>query len=102
MPRHLEALPSDLHWFCPRTSPDDVSLYFDEDVLSTLPNESLEEREARHTKIEETQQLKKRVLLACQILAYDGDRAVQLTAILKDMLKVQLKRCTVCVREYHR
>ncbi|TIA25321.1 hypothetical protein D6C81_01853 [Aureobasidium pullulans] len=99
---HLEALPSDLHWFCPRTSPDDVSLYFDEDVLSTLPNESLEEREARHTKIEETQQLKKRVLLACQILAYDGDRAVQLTAILKDMLKVQLKRCTVCVREYHR
>lgn len=45
---------------------------------------------------------KTKVLHACQILAFDGDHALLLLNQLKDCLKVQLTRCTVCVREYHR
>jgi senataxin len=46
--------------------------------------------------------LKKKLLHACQILAFDGEQALQLVADLKELLKDQLKRCTICVREYHR
>ncbi|KAI5273615.1 hypothetical protein E4T47_03117 [Aureobasidium subglaciale] len=99
---HLKSLPEDLHWFCPRTHDEDGSVYFDEDTLNAPLQETPAEREVRLTKVEEARQLKKKVLHACQILAFNGDQAVQLTAALKGLLKVQLKRCTVCVREYHR
>ncbi|KAH0005891.1 hypothetical protein KCU78_g12620, partial [Aureobasidium melanogenum] len=99
---YLEALPSDQHWFCPRTSDDDTSVYFDEDNLNPVIQETERQKKARHTKVEEAQQLKKKVLQACQIFAFDGERAVQLGSALKSLLKLQLHRCTICVREYHR
>ncbi|KAG9666318.1 hypothetical protein KCU76_g18026, partial [Aureobasidium melanogenum] len=98
----LKALPSNQHWFCPRASDDDNSVYFDEDNLNPVPQETETQKKARHAKVEEARQLKKKVLQACQILAFDGETAVQLGSTLKSMLKLQLQRCTVCVREYHR
>ncbi|KAG9570261.1 hypothetical protein KCU77_g16147, partial [Aureobasidium melanogenum] len=98
----LKALPSHQHWFCPRASDDDNSVYFDEDNLGPVPPETETQKKARHAKVEEARQLKKKVLQACQILAFDGETALQLGSTLKSLLKLQLQRCTVCVREYHR
>ncbi|KAI4743639.1 hypothetical protein E4T50_05936 [Aureobasidium sp. EXF-12298] len=98
----LKALPSNHHWFCPRTSDDDSSVYFDEDNLNPVPQETETQKKARHAKVEEARQQKKKVLQACQILAFDGETALQLGSTLKSLLKLQLQRCTVCVREYHR
>lgn len=99
---YLKSLPKSQHWFCPRTSDDDGSVYYDEDVLDALPDELPAEKEARHARVEDARQKKKVVRDACQILAFDGGQALGLAEDLKKMLKEQLARCTVCVREYHR
>jgi hypothetical protein len=100
--RELKALPSSQHWFCPRTSDEDGSVYFDEDSLDPNAPETEAQKEARHAKVEEARQLKKKVLQACQIFAFDGETALQLGSVFKSLLKFQLQRCTICVREYHR
>ncbi|GAB7346709.1 hypothetical protein MBLNU459_g1824t4 [Dothideomycetes sp. NU459] len=98
---YLTSLPDTDHWFCPRNQGiDDQSCYFDDDVLGV--EESLAEKELRQEKIHGAQERKKQVLHACQILAFDGEQAHDLAAKLKESLKHQLARCTICVREYHR
>lgn len=90
------------HWFCPRSGPDDDALYYDEDT-DTLSDDSLEkEKEVRKKKLEEARSRQLDALSACKILAFDGDDARQYQEKLKRCLQVQLGRCDVCVREYHR
>ncbi|KAL1311230.1 hypothetical protein AAFC00_001420 [Neodothiora populina] len=97
------ALPKNIHWFCPRdTDIDEFATYYDEDVADILATETAEEKEARKEKIAQAQERKDHVLHACHILAFDGEQALELLAKLKEQLKLQLTRCTVCVREYHR
>lgn len=94
-------MPDTIHWFCPRTEGlNEQSTYFDEDVLGL--EETPAEKNLRQEKVNEAQERKKQVLHACQILAFDGAQAQDLAVQLKESLKHQLARCTVCVREYHR
>jgi len=100
---HLDALPSGLHWFCPRTTADDGNTYYDEDVLERLKIETEEEKQQREEHINRVEELKKkRIFHACQILAFDGADATPYQNKLKAKIEVQLTRCSICVRQFHR
>ena len=95
-------MPDDLHWFCPRSSLDEHGDYYDDDVRHLISTETEEERQYRHGKVKEAADRKKLVNQACKILAFDGADAQPYQEQIKHNLKLQLTRCTVCVREYHR
>lgn len=96
-------MPPDLHWFCPRNATlDENANFFDEDVASILSSETKAEKELRQEEVRKARERKNQVLHACHILAFDGEQALDLIDKLKQKLKHQLGRCTVCVREFHR
>lgn len=67
-----------------------------------LTDETEADKTARNAKIAEARSRQKQALVACQILAFDGSDAQPYQEKLKEGLKEQLTRCTVCVREFHR
>ncbi|KAI7520965.1 hypothetical protein KC331_g19979, partial [Hortaea werneckii] len=88
------------HWFCPRTSPSDPNLFYDEDLLDQVKNETQQEKERRHKAIAEAESRRETAIAASEILAYSDATSYQET--FKDGLKHQLQRCDVCIREFHR
>ncbi|KAF2860825.1 hypothetical protein K470DRAFT_281910 [Piedraia hortae CBS 480.64] len=80
------ALDKDVHWFCPRHGAEQ-DCYFDEDCLNV--DETAEQREARHAKLKVVDKRR-------------SDLAADYVEQLKGCLSVQLSRCDVCVREFHR
>ncbi|KAK6438760.1 DEAD-box type RNA helicase, partial [Oleoguttula sp. CCFEE 5521] len=98
----LTSLPPDTHWFCPRCREDEHGVYFDEDCLGSVAIETLEAKTARSLSIDEAKSRTTLVLEACTIFAFDGPEAQEYQAQLRKGLQVQLTRCDVCVREYHR
>ncbi len=98
--RELKALPSDLHWFCPRQGADD-GCYFDEDISGQADGDAAAEKR-RLEKIEEATSRKALVLDALQILAFDGADAATWQLWLKERLNSLLASCDVCIRMYHR
>nr|POE59119.1 helicase sen1 [Quercus suber] len=98
----LLALGDQIHWFCPRATAADEDYFFYEDCLEFLPSESAKEKQVRETRIREAQRRRDQVLEACVILAYDGAEAEPFKDKLKVGLQTQLRRCDICVREYHR
>ncbi|CAK1354444.1 Helicase SEN1 [Cercospora beticola] len=98
----LEELAQDeeLHWFCPRGPGREEVYCFDEDV--DAEEESKEARQARHELVREAHERRDKALEVCIILAFDGSDAVAYQEKLKASLQIQLTRCDICVREYHR
>ncbi|KAF2722195.1 hypothetical protein K431DRAFT_302802 [Polychaeton citri CBS 116435] len=91
-----------LHWFCPRTDAEDGTCYFDEDCLDILASETHEQRAKRHEHIAEAEKRRDLVLKASEIIAYDGTDAQPYRSTYCDRLKIQMQRCDICVREFHR
>lgn len=101
--REVVGLDEALHWFCPRSSHDDQqAAYFDEDLRGQAIRESEDEKKERGQKITAARKRRDNVLRCFQILAYNGDDARPYQDKLKRSLDLQLTRCDVCVREYHR
>ncbi|SMQ50457.1 unnamed protein product [Zymoseptoria tritici ST99CH_3D7] len=100
--QELTALDQDIHWFCPRSTSDDFNIYYDEDHCNVHTGETPSDRAVREGKIEEATQRREKVMLAMQILAYDGADAVAFQKSLTACLTKQLSRCDICIREYHR
>lgn len=98
----LGELSEDVHWLCPRKHGDESGVFFDEDVLSSLPNESEHAKAKRLEKVKEAEKRRNNVLDACTIFAFDGDDARPFQDSFQEGLKRQLTRCEICVREYHR
>ncbi|KAK6441813.1 DEAD-box type RNA helicase [Oleoguttula sp. CCFEE 5521] len=98
----LTSLPLETHWFCPRCREDEHGAYFDEDCLGSVAVETPEAKAARSLSIDEARSRTTLVLEACTIFAFDGPEAQEYQAQLRKGLQVQLTRCDVCVREYHR
>jgi senataxin len=90
------------HWFCPRQDAQDGSLFFDEDLLGKDIEESENDKSKRRRALERAKQTHDEAFLACKILAFDGEDAVRYQEKLQQQLQVNLTRCDVCVREYHR
>lgn len=91
------------HWFCPRHAVNEPqAVCFDEDVISQLDNETETEKTARLAKVKAVLDFRQNITLACQIYAFDGDEAVGYSDQLLKAFKVQLTRCNICVREFHR
>ena len=92
-----------MHWFCPRSTADDYELYFDEDIqLNGRSQESDDEKAARVKKVLEAEERRDAVLEACKIFAFDGADAKTYADRFRLSLGEQLRRCDICVREYHR
>ena len=100
--RELISLPPDEHWFCPRSAKDEHANYYDEDVLDRLKIETEDERRERRKHIARIEETKRLVFDSCQIIAFDGSDAEAWLAKFKKSLEIQLSRCSVCVRQYHR
>ena len=98
----LSLLDKEIHWFCPRSHADDSGLYFEEDVLATLPPESDTAKAKRLKEIEEAEQRRDTALMACRVFAFDGPDAKPFQDNLHEGLNTQLSRCDICIREYHR
>ena len=98
----FEQLDRSIHWFCPRSTADDVDFYFDEDVLPILDQETEADKAARLQRIQDAEKRRDAALEACKIFAFDGSDAKEYQDKFQDGLKTQLRRCDVCVREYHR
>lgn len=94
-------MPQDAHWFCPRSA-EEFDLFFEEDLPEDFAQETQEDKHVRLERAQKARERKSQVLRACHILAFDGEQALDLIDKLKEHLKHQLARCTVCVREYHR
>ncbi|KAK0257820.1 hypothetical protein B0A54_10861 [Friedmanniomyces endolithicus] len=91
-----------VHWFCPRAYNEQDACYFDEDCLSDLPDETEAQKTVRSAKVKEAEERRVEVLTALRILAYEGPEAAPFTNAMKAGLKMQLTRCDICVREFHR
>ncbi|QIX00694.1 hypothetical protein AMS68_006211 [Peltaster fructicola] len=102
----VTSLNQEIHWFCPRTGDDDPTFFFDEDLAITAPaqlsNEPQESKSKRQKQCKEAVDRTELVLDACTILAFDGDDARPFQDKLKASLAGQMRRCDICVREYHR
>ncbi|KAM3415534.1 Helicase SEN1 [Cercospora zeina] len=98
----LEELAQDeeLHWFCPRGPGREDGVYFDEDVDAA--QESEEAKQARQELVGEAHERRDKALEVCIILAFDGSDALAYQQKLKASLQIQLTRCDICVREFHR
>ncbi|KAF1977734.1 tRNA-splicing endonuclease-like protein [Bimuria novae-zelandiae CBS 107.79] len=98
----LKALPADLHLFCPRTTADDGSVYFLED-LAADPNtdQSSTAVTERNSQIKQAQDRKWIALGALQILAFDGDDAAPHKEWMVERLDRLMTSCDVCVRVFH-
>ncbi|KAF2210866.1 hypothetical protein CERZMDRAFT_85797 [Cercospora zeae-maydis SCOH1-5] len=90
----------DLHWFCPRGPGREDGVYFDEDVDAA--QESEEAKQARQALAREAHERRDKALEVCIILAFDGSDALAYQQKLKASLQIQLTRCDICVREFHR
>lgn len=90
-----------MHWFCPRYG-DDGGLFFDEDCLERLSKETAQEKNYRRMKLQEVELRRGDILEACKILAFDSADAAEYVDKFKRDLAIQLRRCDVCVREFHR
>ena len=100
--RELRELDPNIHWFCPRAAADDYGVYFDEDVINLLPQESDSAKSKRLHQIQQAEKRRVVALEACKIFAFDGPDAKPYQDQVREGLKEQLTRCDVCVREYHR
>lgn len=100
--RELNELADDVHWLCPRRAGHEGGVYFDEDVLASLPTESEATKSKRLEEVKGAEKRRDNVLEACTILAFDGEDARPYQDTFQDGLKRQLRRCEICVREYHR
>jgi ATP-dependent RNA/DNA helicase, senataxin len=90
----------DAHWFCPRTSPDDDTYFFDEDRLPDAPEDS-KSKETREGAIQNFEARKPTIFRALQIFAYDGGDSAQHLNQVKSKIKHFMQSCDVCVRKYH-
>ncbi|KAF2159534.1 hypothetical protein M409DRAFT_30009 [Zasmidium cellare ATCC 36951] len=98
----LTSLDEDIHWFCPRAKDDENAIYYDEDFGGLEPDETEEEKALRLDQVKEAVARKEKALLACQIIAFDGDDARPYQEKLQRHLQKQLRRCDICIREFHR
>ncbi|KAF2237930.1 tRNA-splicing endonuclease-like protein [Viridothelium virens] len=102
--QQLQQLPDGLHLLCPRSSPEDTSCWFEED-LSKSPDESSETSGTSTRREERLQEVRKRkeiLLQSLLIFAYNGSDALEFQKWLRKRLEEQLQCCDVCIREYHR
>jgi len=93
-------LPRDLHWFCPRHSPDDNGHYYPEDLLNK--SSTRDDTDERSKRIVDAERRKALVFESFTIFAYDGEQAVEPQKWLENHLNEQMTQCDVCVREFHR
>ncbi|KAF2745877.1 hypothetical protein M011DRAFT_459767 [Sporormia fimetaria CBS 119925] len=93
----LQALPSDLHLFCPRSG-DESDAYYEEDLAGVSPEDRPADLEE---KIQQAQERKLCTLDALQVMAFDGEEAEQYQAWLTDRLQTLMTSCDVCVRVFH-
>ena len=100
--RDIQSLPEDTHWFCPRNSLDDGGLYYPEDVQGNPHYEDNISTEERTSEVVKANSRKAQVFEALQIFAFDGKDAAQYQDWLEEHLGEQMRRCDVCVREFHR
>ncbi|KAF9738293.1 hypothetical protein PMIN06_001829 [Paraphaeosphaeria minitans] len=98
----LKALPEDQHLFCPRTSPDDGSVYFAEDIAADpTADQDSAAAEERKNKVREAEARKWLTLGALQIMAFDGEDAAPHKEWMLERLDALMTSCDVCVRVYH-
>ncbi|KIW09450.1 uncharacterized protein PV09_00330 [Verruconis gallopava] len=98
----LKALPQGLHWFCSRSTDDEVDRCYDEDFTQNeLQMENQDKRNERREKAEAASKRKRTVLSAVQIFAFDGEEAVPLQDYVRNGLEHLMQTCDVCVRTYH-
>ncbi|KAK4508779.1 hypothetical protein PRZ48_002518 [Zasmidium cellare] len=98
----LKTLDEGLHWFCPRPTSDDPTIYYDEDFGGAEPDESEEKKAVRLEQVKEAIARKEKALFACQMFAFDGPDAKPYQDWLDTGLRKQLGRCDICIREFHR
>ncbi|KAF2097845.1 tRNA-splicing endonuclease-like protein, partial [Rhizodiscina lignyota] len=97
----LQALPEDLHWFCPRVGPDDNTVYDDGEGNGDASDSDTDKRSVARR----VQDGKKRSSLAfscMEIIAFDGSDAESLKQNYQHGLDLQLGRCDSCVKAYYR
>ncbi|ORY12337.1 tRNA-splicing endonuclease-like protein [Clohesyomyces aquaticus] len=97
----LQLLPAGQHLFCPRTSEEDGSVYYDEDIANRKTDDDLESVKERQEKLQEAYDRKWLTLSAMEVLAYPGEDARPYQDWLKDRLNTLLSSCDVCVRVFH-
>jgi senataxin len=92
-----------LHWFCPRdVSTDPDGFYFAEDLIDQQEDDSTGARAERGTKCEEARHRTQLVFKALQLFAFDGADATNYQLWLEEQLALQMQRCDICIREFHR
>ncbi|KAF1993343.1 tRNA-splicing endonuclease-like protein [Amniculicola lignicola CBS 123094] len=97
----LQALPEDLHLFCPRQGSDSTA-YYDVDIASLEPiDEDTAALEERKQKIKEAEERKWLALEALEILAFDGEEAQTFQTYVKNRLDKLMRECDVCIRVFH-
>ncbi|KAF2404315.1 hypothetical protein EJ06DRAFT_196527 [Trichodelitschia bisporula] len=97
----LQALPPETHWFCPCTSLDDYTRYYEEDLLEEDRTVDPAVEAERIRKIEEAQKRKHLVLDAFRILAYNGAEAAPYRDWLQLRLEHWMTTCHICIRVFH-
>lgn len=103
--RELHRLPEDAHWFCPKTSPNDVTSFSDSED-DDLDNEAEDDRRRRKAALENARsEGRTRLALAMDglsILAFDGSDAQEFQERYSNGLTLQLTRCDECIRSYYK
>ena len=100
----LQQLPDGLHLLCPRTSPEDDSCWFEEDLpqFNKESNGTNGVDGEREQHVQEARERKELLLQGLIIFTYDGPDALAYQNWLKKRLEDQLQCCDICIREYHR
>ena len=100
--KQLKHHPDDLHWFCPRSGSNSNGHFYDEDLLKGTASENEGAKRRRHEQISEANDRKLSVFEALAIFAFDGKDAEPYQQWLEQNLSTQLRRCDICIREFHR
>ncbi|KAI9657447.1 MAG: DEAD-box type RNA helicase [Bathelium mastoideum] len=100
----LQQLPEGLHLLCPRTSLEDPSCWFEEDLAKTKDGSSDDDdtKSEREKRIREAKERKELLMRGMIVFTYDGPDALHFQKWLKQRLEDQLQSCDICIREYHR